>query len=115
MENRTWIEERTPGRRDTDRSVCVWHAQRDEAVAEIKQSTIDDLRRIEDSMKLKLDTGIFKIFVASSVSILIFVGGWVGYNVSRGTDAQLKAVEIATRLDTNQKHMMEEFNIKPLE
>jgi len=100
------------GRREADRSVCVYHDICHETLAGMKQNCIDHIKsnevKFEKMEKSKLDGWIFKLFLATTIPIVLTLGGWIGWNA-------FETVKIVTKLDTNQRHLMEEFAIKPIE
>lgn len=89
--DKDWIDDRSPGRREID-VLCRLYAKR-----------IDEM---EKDIKLRLPTWVFKLFLSTTIPIGIALAGWIGYNA-------FETKEIVTRLDTNQRHLMEEFSIKP--
>ena len=114
-ENRDWAVKRNIGRREADRSVCVWHDQCHETVADIRMSIIDHLEsnagefdRMEKSIKTqgnsKLDWKVFALFVGGVITIgvafLVFV-----------IPLFITMSETVSRIDANQVHLMNEFNI----
>jgi hypothetical protein len=106
-ESRDWIDERTVGRRDADRGVCVWHDVCHETISQIKQDLIDqrkEMRSLDDS---KLDSWIFKLLVSTVIPIGLALGGWIALQT-------FEINNVMTRLDTNQQHLMQEFQIDPV-
>ena len=110
-----WTEKRNQGRRESDRSVCMWHDTCHETVAAIKQNCMDNIKshkeeheRMEKECNIlgvsKLDWKVFVLFSGGMVSIgiaIIFFVAPLFINMS----------ETVTRIATNQAHLMQEFNI----
>ena len=98
-----YVEQRSSGRREADRGVCLYHDYCHESLATMKQDCIN----IEVSMKSKLEWRVFALFVAGVVSLgvafVLFMAPLV-----------LDMSSAITRVDTNQQHMMEELAIKPI-
>lgn len=108
---------KTTGRRDEDKvtGVCIWHDVCHETVSDIKQSQIDHEKDYKEFVKVietkfdkidstKLPVWIFRLFLSTAIPFLIAAAGWIGYNAFETT-------KILTRLDANQRHLMEEFSI----
>ena len=112
--SRDWVKERSAGRRESDGGVCIWHDVCHETVAGIKQDGIDhrnsskeELDRMKKEIETKLPAWIFKLFLATAVPAALALGGWISLNA-------FETAKIVTRIDTNQQHLMQEFNIKPV-
>jgi hypothetical protein len=97
-------EKRDIGRREADRSVCIWHDSCHESVAEIKQNYID----LGINMKSKLEWKVFALFVGGVVTIgVAFV-----FFVAPMVMDMSKAI---TTIKVNQEHLLHEFAIEPVE
>jgi hypothetical protein len=106
--SKDWVENRSVGRREADRGVCVWHDVCHETVAQIKQDILDqrdDMKIIKNS---KLDSWIFKLLVSTVVPLALTLGGWIALQA-------FETNKIVIRLDINQQHLLKEFAIKPVE
>ena len=117
-EHRDWKEERSTGRREADRGVCLYHDMCHETVASIKQNCVDHLNSNKEEFdkmtesikgigKSKLDGWIFKLFVGTLVSIAIAMGAYAAPQL-------FKLTETITTIYVNQQHLMQEFAIKPI-
>jgi hypothetical protein len=93
----------TPGRREADRDVCIYHDICHETVSVIKAQQKAQAKEIQT----KLPTWIFRLFVSTMIPLAIAVGGWIGYNA-------FESAKVLSRLETNQIHLMKEFAIKPV-
>lgn len=113
-ENKDWISERSVGRRSADRGVCVFHDLCHESMAGMKQSLIDSIdhsdkefEKMRGAMKLKLDSKIAILIVSTMITVLLTIGVLAVPQI-------FKATEAIVRMDTNQRHLMEELSVKPI-
>jgi hypothetical protein len=115
-EKRSKQRRKTLGRRDEDvRDVCIWHDLCHESMSRIKQDQIDHTNwhkerdeKMEKKVDSKLPRWIFALFMSTAIPVGLLFLGWIGWNA-------FETVRIVTRLDTNQRHLMKDFGIKPVE